>query len=130
MRKVLGFLSGLLLLVSGFFHSYSGLPPLSDALAADGVSAEIHLSVIIGWVFGSVAMLAFGVMMLVWALRVHRGESPSTAPAGAISVAYLCFGAVVFHVTDHDPRYLLFIITALLVGATVNWRRLMPTKAV
>ncbi len=129
MRKVMGFISGTLLLVSGFFHSFTGLPRLTDALTQEGVPGNIHLAVIAGWTFGAAAMIAFGVMMLIWAVRHHRGESPSSAPAGVISVMHFVYGAIVYYIADFNPHYLLFILIGVSTGLTVNWRRLLPEKA-
>ena len=67
----------------------------------------------IGWLFGSVAMGAFGAIALVAGLGVPGGGYVSALIVG---LAYGGFGAVTYAL-HRDPHFLGFVVIGLLVVA-------------
>lgn len=123
-RGTIGFIGGILLLLSSLAHAFLGLPPLRQALEEAAADPATIGAISVGWLFGSVAMAAFGVIVTTLALGTLRGERPSTMPAAVIAAAYLLFGVSAFIARDLNPHFLLFIVTGLLVGALA-----LPTAA-
>lgn len=107
---------GVVLLLSAVAHAF-GWSQLRLELAKAGVAAEIAGALAAGWYFGSVAMLAFGLIVVNQARRLLRGDAVSLWPSLVIGASYLAFGTVAFVARDFNPFFLLFIVTGLLVGA-------------
>jgi len=92
------------------------------ALTAANVDGRVVGALAIGWYFGSVAMLVFGVQMINAAVQVGRGNLSASAATKAIAVAYVVFGAVAFLARDLNPQFLFFIVTGVLAGVFAFWR--------
>lgn len=122
-RAVLGMAAGALLTLSSIAHAFLGWPALRPALDAAEVAPEVVGALAVGWYFGSLSMLVFGIIVLWTAVQVaRRGDAP-TGPALAIAVAYLAFGLVTYLTRDFNPHFLLFVVTGALVGAFCLWGR-------
>lgn len=111
----LGTASGAVLLLSGLAHAFTGWPPQADALVAAGIDAGIRSALRIGWYFGSLAMMAFGAIVLGMT-RASRRTKVHAGPAWVISALYLVFGLGSFVATDFNLHFLLFVATGVLVG--------------
>ncbi len=116
-RAILGMLAGLLLVTSAGTHAFLGWPPFRELLGDAGVDADVIAALSVGWYFGSVAMLAFGAIVLLAAAHALRGERAATGSLWVIAGAYTAFGATVYVIRDFNPHFLLFVATGLLVGA-------------
>jgi len=121
-RPGLGIAAGVVLLSSGPAHAFLGWPPMRAALTAANVDGRVVGALAIGWYFGSVAMLVFGVQMINAAVQVGRGNLSASAATKAIAVAYVVFGAVAFLARDLNPQFLFFIVTGVLAGVFAFWR--------
>lgn len=113
-RAYLGVATGAVLVVSSLAHAFLGWPSLRPALDTGGVDANVIGAMAIGWYFGSVAMAAFGAIVLVWAVKLRRGQAVDMAPVWIMALAYVLFGFVAFLARDLNPH---FIATGLLLGA-------------
>ncbi len=116
-RAVLGLLAGVLLVASAGAHAFLGWPPFRLILEEAGIDADAVAALGVGWYFGSVAMLAFGAIVLVAAVQAIRGERASNGSLWIIAAAYTTYGLAVYIARDFNPHFLLFVITGLLVGA-------------
>lgn len=106
---------GIVLLLSGVAHGFGWLQ-LRLELGAATVPADVTGALAAGWYFGSVAMLAFGLIVVNQAWRRLHGEVVSRWPSLVIGVSYLVYGLAAFVARDFNPFFLLFIVTGLLVG--------------
>ncbi len=120
-RLLVGVSAGVVLLLGGLAHGFFGWPPLRSALVAAGVDPQVVGALAVGWYFGSAAMLAFGVVLLQSAWRVHRGNQTAADPARTVAITYVVFGAVAFVARDFNPHFLFFVLTGLLVGVFAFW---------
>ncbi len=116
-RAVLGFLAALLLIASAFAHAVVGWPPFQSILEQAGIDADVTAALEVGWYFGSLAMLAFGAIVFLAAVRAIRGERAANGSLWIIGVAYTVYGLVVYVARDFNPHFLLFVVTGLLVAA-------------
>ena len=116
-RAYLGIATGVVLILSSLAHAFLGWPSLRPALETGGVDANVIGAMAVGWYFGSVAMAAFGAIVLVWAVKLLRGQTVDMAPVWIMALAYLAFGLAAFLVRGLNPHFLLFIVTGLLLGA-------------
>ncbi len=116
-RAILGLLAGLLLIASAGGHAFLGWPPFRTLLEQAGVDADAVAALSVGWYFGSVAMLAFGAIVLLAAVQAMRGERAANGSLWIIAAAYAGFGLTVYVLRDFNPHFLLFVVTGLLVGA-------------
>ena len=117
-RTVIAWIAGMLLLVSGLAHAFFGWPPLRNALQQVNVDADLIETAKIGWLFGSVAMFAFGLIVLSRAVQLSRGRQGDRAPALVIGICYVAFGLAAFIGTGRNPHFLGFILIGVLVTAT------------
>ncbi len=116
-RAVLGFIASLLLIASAFAHAVLGWPPFQSTLEQAGVDADVTAALEVGWYFGSVAMLAFGAIVFLAALRAIRGQRAATGSLWIIGASYTVYGLVAYVARDFNPHFLLFVVTGLLVAA-------------
>jgi len=114
-RPILGLIAGALMIVSSFAHSVLGWKALSEQLRVSQAPADLVQALGLGWTFGGVAMLAFGLIVVASFRRQLRQDPVSTTPAHVIGAAYVAFGAGALWVTAFDPFFLIFLVPGLLV---------------
>ena len=122
-RNILGLLGGVVLMLSALAHSVMGWQALSAELAKAQAPEDLVLGLQIGWHFGGMAMVAFGLIAISVFRRALRGESPSMIPIFVMSIAYLLFGVYALFVSKFDPFAFIFIVPAALLGAAATGRR-------
>jgi hypothetical protein len=123
-RGIIGLIGGILLLLSSLAHAFVGWPLLRQTLETAGNAPDTIGATAAGWLFGSVAMAAFGVIVTIVAVGTLKGKRPTTMPAAVIAAAYLLFGVTAFIARDLNPHFLLFVATGVLVGVLA-----LPTAA-
>ena len=57
--------AGVLMCASSLAHAFGGWPPLARELAGRGVPGELAGGMAVGWLFGSGAMAACGILVLL-----------------------------------------------------------------
>ena len=122
-RAVVAWIASILLIASSVAHAFLGLPPLQDSLRRAGVDADVMETVTVGWLFGSAAMMAFGLIMLFRALRLSRGREVDRAPGLVIAFCYVVFGVTAFLSTGMNPHFLGFILIGVLAAGSALGRR-------
>jgi hypothetical protein len=118
-RAALLTVAGLVMLLSAAAHGMLGWPAMSQGLADAGAPADLAGGLAAGWYWGSVAMIAFGLIVLAAALRVRRGDPSLNAPVLMIAVCYVMFGLAAFVARHNEPFFFLFVATGLLAGLPV-----------
>jgi hypothetical protein len=113
-RATVGLVASLILILSSGAHSILGWNALSAKLAATNAPADLVSGLHIGWEFGGIAMLAFGIIALTIFLRRLRGEAASTLPTIVIGVFYVLFGAWALFVS-RDPFFLIILVPGALM---------------
>lgn len=109
-RAVLGLIAGALLVASSAAHSLLGWKGIRGELEKARVPAGLLHGVELGWHFGGVAMLVFGVTVLMLFAQAVQGRPVSLRPALLIAVGYLLFGAWALASSGLDPFFLLFVV--------------------
>jgi hypothetical protein len=123
MRRVLGFVAGVMLLASSAAHSLLGWKGLSRELAKTTAPPDLVRGLGIGWHFAGIAMLAFGCIVLLTFNDLMRGRTASLRPALIIAVAYLAFGSYALAIT-REPFFLFtFLLPGLLLLVATGGRR-------
>jgi hypothetical protein len=100
---------GTLLLLSSAAHAFLGWPPLRTSLEQAGVAANVVDALNIGWRFGSVAMLAFGLIVLALGIQLLRGREADRRPAQIVAASYFVFGLVAFVWTHFHLHFVGFM---------------------
>jgi len=121
-RLILGFVAGVLLLLSACAHSLLGWKSLSGRLAENQIPADLIQALAIGWHFGGVSMVGFGAIVILSFARYRKDQGASLAPVTIIALTYLAFGAFALVATQFDPFFLIFIIPGLMLLAA-SWRK-------
>lgn len=121
LQNVLGVIGGIALVLSSAAHSLLGWPRLRSQLGQAGLSSDLTFSVQVGWQFGGLAMLAFGIIVVVLFVRQLRGEKVPANPAAIVSIAYLAFGCWALLASSFNPFFLVFVVPGLLL-AFAAWR--------
>ncbi len=123
-RGVLGLVAGAILILSSGAHSFLGWSGLRGRLTAAQVPPDLLLGVEVGWQFGGVAILAFGVIVVAQAVRRLRGETVWALPERTIALAYLGFGIWALAISDMNPFFLVFIVPGILLAiSALPWGR-------
>lgn len=122
LRIVLGLLGGAIIAASSFLHALMGWPAMADQLARLQASPDLVRGLQVGWLFGSVAMLTFGLVAIaIFASRL-RGRPVSLVPVVVIAVTYLAFGLWALVASGMNPFFLIFIVPALML-LLASWGR-------
>ena len=113
-RNILGLVAVLVILLSSFAHTILGWKSLQPRIAATGAPADLIVGLRIGWQWGGVAMLGFGI--ICGAIFVHRlrGQSVSSFPAVVTGLLYIAFGAFALNLSG-NPFFAVFIVPGVLL---------------
>lgn len=114
-QNLLGLLAGAILVLSSAAHSLLGWKQMQKSLAAVQAPADLVQGLEMGWLFGGVAILTFGVVALAVFANAFRGRTVSLLPTGIIALAYLAFGTWALLRTG-DPFFYIFIVPGALLG--------------
>jgi hypothetical protein len=115
---------GALLLASAGAHAFLGWPAVRGELGRLSAPADLVGGLAIGWLFGSAAMLAFGLVVLACARDVHRGHAGTATPALIVGAAYGLFGLTAFLARGMNPHFTGFmVIGALVIAGARRTRR-------
>ena len=117
-RRIFG-TTGALLVLSGIAHALHGWVELRRELQQASVPADLAREALIGWWYGSGAMLAFGVIAILAGV-VGGKDAPASALVVPVSLLYLSFGIGAFALTGGNPHFLGFIVLGALL-ATGLW---------
>ncbi|HXI03328.1 MAG TPA: hypothetical protein VNI57_09140 [Candidatus Saccharimonadales bacterium] len=118
MRGWILVLAGTLMLLSAAAHAGLGWPLMSHGLAEAGAPPDLTRGLATGWLWGSVSMACFGVILVLYGLRWRRGDRSGAVPILVVAAGYTVFGAVALALSA-SPHFLLFIATGLLAGLPV-----------
>ena len=121
-RTLLGFAAGAILVLSSAAHSLLGWPQIAAALAKTSAPPDLVRGLAIGWHFGGVAMLLFGILVILLFAEARKGRPVSLRPALLIGGAYAVFGIGALAVSGVDPFFLVFIVPGLLLVAAALLR--------
>ena len=119
-RTVLGLAAGVMLVLSSAAHSLLGWPVQAAELAKTTTPADLATGLEIGWKWGGVAILTFGVIVLATFTKRWRGERVWMLPAALAGVAYLAFGAWALYRSNFDPFFFVFIVPGVLLAIAVS----------
>ncbi len=119
-RAALGLVAGGMLLLSSGAHTLLGWPSQAGELAKTTTPAELATGLEIGWKWGGVAMLAFGIMVVATFMKRLRGERVWMLPAALIAVSYLAFGAWALYRSNFDPFFFVFVVPGALLAIAVS----------
>ena len=120
LRNMLGLVAGVMLVLSSAAHSLLGWPAQAGELAKTTTPADLAKGLEIGWKWGGVAMLLFGVIVVATFLKRWRGERVWLLPSALVTVGYLAFGAWALYASQFDPFFFVFIIPGALLGVAVS----------
>jgi len=115
-RRVIGIVVGVLIVLSAVAHSALGGATIRASLAAAGVPEDLLQGALVGWHFGGAAMFAFGAIVLHTFARRREAGGVSLVPARIVAMTYLLFGAAALVVSEFDPFFLVFIAPGALLA--------------
>lgn len=114
-RAILGLIVGSFLIVNSFVHSIMGWRALGSQLARGGVPQNLIEGIHIGWQFGGVGMLTFGIIAVAIFFQRLRGLLVSTLSTMIIGIVYLAFGAWALFASG-NPFFLILILPGSLLA--------------
>lgn len=122
-QRVVGIIAGGFLTLSAFAHSILGGRAILAEMTAANVPADLLRGALVGWEFGGVAMLAFGVLVLraFASRRVSASGDSGLATVRVIAASYVLFGSAAFLYSDFDPFFLVFVLPGWML-AYAGWR--------
>ncbi|HUR80536.1 MAG TPA: hypothetical protein VM733_07205 [Thermoanaerobaculia bacterium] len=119
-QAILGIAGGVALILSAAAHSLMGWPVMRTQLESTHAPADLIRGLGVGWHFGGVAMVAFGVIVLHLFAKCLRGERPSLMPVTIIAVAYIAFGAWALFISRFELFFLFVFVVPGLVLASAS----------
>jgi hypothetical protein len=125
MRIVSLWVAGFLMLASAAAHSFPGWRGMEKELVSVQAPADLIAGLSVGWRWGGVAMAVFGLLVLMCAMRLRRGDTSMIGAVRLIAVLYLAFGVTAV-IRLSDPFFLLFVAKGLFAGVPV----ILPTPAI
>ncbi|MDE3069006.1 MAG: hypothetical protein KGJ60_15855 [Verrucomicrobiota bacterium] len=102
-------LTGLLIALGAFGHSFMGRKALDAGLARVALDAHTDKLIYLVWYFCGGCMLVFGLLVIAGAWRAWRGENRGLGVAGLIGIFYLIVG-VLSLAYMHEPFWSIFVI--------------------
>lgn len=108
-------LGGTLSVILAILHAFAGWPSISGELVSAGVDPGLVAGIAVGWYFGSVAMVALGMVVLavagsvatnLWAFRVTL----------VVGLSYAVFGLGALLYRSPKPQFLAFAVMGALIG--------------
>ena len=107
------------LVLSSLAHGILGWKAMSAEVARTGASPELLADLATGWYLGSVAMVAFAVIVAATWLEA-RGKRPAGRTAAAtIGLTYFTFGLLAFFRSLSTHFLIAFVIPGALLGVAV-----------
>lgn len=123
-RIAAGVFAGALLVASSVAHSFLGWKQLSSEIAKTNAPKDLVSGLAIGWEFGGLTMLVFGVIVMAEFMALYQRGTGLLRSSFMIGLAYVLFGAVAMVLTGGNPFFIVFIVPGvLLVGAAWPSRR-------
>ena len=107
-------LTGLLIGLGAFGHSFMGRKALDAGLASLPIDVHTDKLIYLVWYFCGGCMLVFGVLVIRGARRAMRGEHGALFAPCAIGVFYLATGVVALS-TMREPFWGVFVVLGGLV---------------
>jgi hypothetical protein len=104
------------MVVAAIAHGAAGWPEILLGLRAAGVSADLTGALGAGWLFGSATMTASGLIVLVAAVRLRRGDRSGLAAARIVAVAFVAFGTLALVFRGFSPHFAGFVALGCLAG--------------
>ena len=114
-RLGLGLLTGVIILVSSAAHSLLGWPRFRQRLTDAHAPADLIVGLSVGWQFSGMAMLTFGLIVVLLFADALRHRPISLRPALLIGIGYMVFGIWALTVSSLDPLFLPFFVLGVLL---------------
>lgn len=114
-RAVLGIVAGAFLILNAFAHSMLGWKAMGEQLAHTNAPADLVAGLRLGWMWGAVPMVVFGILAIGTFLKRLRGQPAPVFTAALVAAAYLAYGAWAAITTGGDPFFLLFVVPGVLL---------------
>ena len=114
-RLGLGLLAGIMLVASSAAHSLLGWPQLRQRLTDAHAPVDLIVALSLGWYFAGLAMLTFGVLVILLFADALKRRPVSLRPALLVGLAYLVFGTWSLTVSSLDPFFLVFLVPGVLL---------------
>lgn len=112
-------LAASMMIVSAFAHAFAGWPAQQAPLVAAGVDAKLIDSLALGWIWGSVSMLAFGVLVLLMVPGIRAGARSARLACHGVASGYLVFGIGATIASWPNVHFLLFFVLGAILSASV-----------
>ena len=112
---VIPLIGGFLIFLSAFAHAFLGWPQMSEDLATTNAGSDLVSGVQVGWIFGSFAMLAFALIVIINTVRLLRGTAVSRTPVVITGFTYVVFGLWAYLARDYNPHFFFFIMPGLMI---------------
>jgi hypothetical protein len=116
LRAAVLLLAGLALSASSALHAFAGWPHLRGDLLEDHASRNLVAALSAGWHFGSLAMLAFGLIVLSAGVAAWQGRPVPSGPLWIVAAACIAFGAGAFFLISQNVHFAGFAAIGVLVA--------------
>lgn len=110
---------GILIFAAGIAHGALGWPELS-AHIGDRLEADVRAALGIGWIFGSFAMMALGIILAICFAQFRKGIRTVWAAGFAAGAFYFLFGLGAGLLRSFNAHFVGFMVIGA-IAAVGTW---------
>jgi hypothetical protein len=114
-KPILGLIGAAAITLSSGAHGMLGWPGIGEQLTRAAVPPDLARALMVGWLYGSMAMATFGIVAAWLFTSRLRGRFVPAFPTMAIGIAYVLFGAWATTVTREAFFPLVFMLPGSLL---------------
>jgi hypothetical protein len=104
-------------------HAFLAWPHFRTGLLAAAVDPDVVGAIEAAWRFGSVMMVATGLVMVLQGVRAWRGAALSPFVVGPLGLAWLGYGVVAMLARDRSTHLLAYVVAGSLALAALGLDR-------
>lgn len=119
--------AGLLMMLGAIPHAFLAWPHFRGELLAAAVDADVVGAIAAAWRFGSVMMVATGLVVVLQGARAWRGAAMSARVVGPIALAWLGYGIVAMVARDGSTHLLAYVVAGSLALLALAVRCMQET---
>lgn len=114
--SVLYLISGILIALGGFGHSFGAVAQIHQGLKTPGVDPHIVRLILAVWHFAGAAMVALGILVVADWIRTRSDKKPTLRIAVVVSLFYVTYGLCAL-AWMREPFWAIFVVYGVMTGA-------------
>jgi hypothetical protein len=119
-QAVLATVTGFLIIAGAGAHGFLGWRAMRAALTSASVAPDLIGGIGAAWQFGTMAMIAFGLMLIAAGVKGFRSGDSGGVPLALIAVTYVGFGVATLAIDGYKPQWVVFLVLGAMTALCAN----------